>query len=159
MLQVRESKAIKLAIAVLVMATLVSCREGEDSVDLVIELLKNNGYQIGERSMATVPFVWQRDGVGVDVNGEHVVIYQYDNEALRKTGAISVDEIVEAGTGFWDIPEGTPPEHIYYARGVILVFLGGHSQSAAIRELLKNNLRVKVVTGSGARREVAPDRP
>ena len=151
------NKFIKLAVALLVMVSLISCRDGDDTIDVVIDILKENGYQVGEKSMKTVPFVWQRDGVGVDVNGEHVVIYQYDDEKLLKTGKIAVNEIVEAGTGFWDLPEGTLPENIYYSRGVILVFLGGHSDSADLRKILKNTLRVKVTTGAGARRVVVTD--
>lgn len=151
------SKFVKLAVAFLVIVTLVSCRDGDDTIDVVIDILKENGYQVGEKSMKTVPFVWQRDGVGVDVNGEHVVIYQYDDEKLLKTGEIAINEIVEAGTGFWNLPEGTPPENIFYSRGVILVFLGNHSDSGDLRKILKNNLRVKVVTGAGARRAVVTD--
>ncbi len=112
-------------------------------VEDVIEIIDRAGYSVSEPSEAGVPFVWQNKGLGVNVDGEPIMVFRYSAPTVDATGSRdnlvegikAINEIVEKETGFWDVDKSLG-EDLYYRNGRMLVFLGGHSKSEALKQLL-----------------------
>ena len=123
-------------------STVLSCASETKvySVDGIIDLLKDNGYSVGERSEEHVLYVWAADGGGLKVNGHQVVIYEYETpKILRSKGLKAIDVILEIGTGFWEMNLNSEEKPYFYKKNM-LILLGDHPDSSRIRALLDENL-------------------
>ena len=121
-------------------AALFACRPPDtETIDSVISLLKDNGFQIGERSEEQVIYIWAVDGVGIDVNGRHILIYEFadDEEAVIK-GIEAAEKVLERGTGFSEFNRPAMEEP-YHVKGKLLLFLGDHPDASRIKELVGSN--------------------
>ena len=99
------STALALITLFIMTSTMLSCASETKvySVNGLIDLLKDNGYSVGERSEEHVLYIWGIDGGGVKVNGHQVVIYEYESpRLLQSRGLKAIDLILEKKTGFWE---------------------------------------------------------
>tara|TARA_B100000949_G_scaffold218352_1_gene216698 strand:- start:36 stop:434 length:399 start_codon:yes stop_codon:yes gene_type:complete len=121
-------------------ATLIACRpEDPETIDNVISLLRENGYQIGERSEEQVVYIFAVDGIGIDVNGQHILIYEFADDEIIDDGIEATEKVLQSKTGFWEFNK-QPTEEPYHVKGKILLFLGDHPDAGKIRELLDTSL-------------------
>lgn len=132
--------------SLLLMVMLIStgCRDKIFDVENVAEILKNAGYGVSQSTQEGVPFVWQDKGAKYDVDGEPLVIFRYKLPRRDMTGNLRdnleegkklIELILEKETGLWQTA-GVDSEELYYQNGRILVFLGGHTKTVAIKKLL-----------------------
>ena len=136
------STALPLITLFIMTSTMLSCASETKvySVNGLIDLLKDNGYSVGERSEEHVLYIWGIDGGGVKVNGHQVVIYEYESpRLLQSRGLKAIDLILEKKTGFWEMNLNSE-EKPYFHKKNMLIVLGDHPDSSRIRALLDKNL-------------------
>jgi len=134
--------ALALITLFIMTSTMLSCASETKvySVDGMIDLLKDNGYSVGERSEEHVLYVWGIEGGGVKINGHPVVIYEYESPMmLQSRGLKAIDVILEKGTGYWEMNLNSE-EKPYFHKKNMLILLGDHPDSSRIRALLDKNL-------------------
>ncbi len=129
-------RTFTVAIAIALMLAAAGCAE---RVDVVIDLLKANGFDVGEKSEEELVFVGAPHATGVDVNGQRILIYRFSKPENVRDGVEATEDILKAGTGFWEVSLD-PIEDNYYTKGEFLIFLGGHPDSERIRKLLDDKL-------------------
>ena len=133
-------RLIGLAVLVALLSLAVACvRQDPETVEGVIEFLRDNGYTVGERSDKEVVYIWAVDAAGVDVNGHHLLIYEFAAEKGADRGLEATEKILQSGTGFWSFDRETAPVP-YFAKGKVLLFLGDHPDAEKIRDLVESSL-------------------
>ena len=76
-------------------------------IDEVINILADNGYQVGPQTDEKLAYIGAPRATGVDVNGSHILIYQVSEITDMEEVIDAVDTILEKGTGFWPTVEET----------------------------------------------------
>ena len=129
-----------MTIVAVAIAALFACRpEDPETIENVLTLLKQNGYQVSEPSEQGVVYVWAVDGVRVDVNGRPILIYEYADDEIIDEGVVATEKVLGSGTGFVEFniqATGTP----YHIKGKVLILLGNHPDAGKIRELVDSSL-------------------
>ena len=131
----------KIFLALMVAALTLVVIGCSSPLDEVTDILAANGFDVGEPTDEKLIYIGAPTAIGVDVNGQHILIYHFSNTKSLKEGVEAIHDILEAKTGFWE----TNVEKIednYYTKGEHLVFLGGHPDSDRIKSVLEDKLKV-----------------
>ena len=112
---------------------------GEETSEL-IDILKNNGFNVGAESDESLVFIGAPQDTSVKVNGRDVLIYRFlDREDLRE-GVIAIEDIIRAGTGLWGYDQENPAAS-YHDRGLYLVYFGDHPDGDRIRKAMDKDIK------------------
>lgn len=124
----------------------LSCAVTDEIITIgsVLKLLEDKGYRIGETVDRSPPYIYAREGLLINVNNSPILIYEFtpglDPKAIRvrKEGLQFAQDILEHGTGYWEIESEDP----FYAKdnSNIIFLLGDHPDANALRVLFENNL-------------------
>ena len=130
-------KFIVVAVAI---AALFACRpEDPETIDNVLTLLRDNSYQVSEASEDGVVYIWAVDGVGLDVNGQRILIYEFADDEIIDQGIEATEKVLQRGTGFQEFNR-QPTEESYHVRGKMLLLLGNHPDAGKIRDLVDSSI-------------------
>ena len=130
-------KVFTMLLAFALSATLAAC--GEETSE-VVDILKNNGFNVGAESDERLVFIGAPQDTSVKVNGQDVLIYRFPDRDDLREGVIAIEDIIRAGTGLWGYdPEN--PGAAYHERGLYIVYFGDHPDAERIRQVMDDNIR------------------
>ena len=119
--------------------TLLTAGCGEETSE-VIDILKDNGFNVGTESDERLVFIGAPQDTSVKVNGRDVLVYRFPDRDDLREGVIAIEDIIAAGTGLWGYDHENPAAS-YHERGLYIVYFGDHPDADRIREAMDKDIR------------------